>query len=89
NAGRGSVFTWEGGHTLDAAIMDGSGRAAGAVAASTTTRHPVALARAVMEKSRHVLLAGAGADAFARDQGLEQVDNVWFGTEERRQQLDW
>lgn len=89
NAGRGSVFTWEGGHTLDAAIMDGASRAAGAVAGSTTTRHPVALARAVMEKSVHVLLAGEGADQFSRDQGLEQVDNAWFGTEERRQQLDW
>ncbi|WP_084584633.1 isoaspartyl peptidase/L-asparaginase family protein [Sphingomonas azotifigens] len=88
NAGRGSVFTWEGGHTLDAAIMDGANRAAGAVAGSTTTRHPVALARAVMENSRHVLLAGEGADQFAREQQLEQVDNVWFGTEERRRQLD-
>ncbi|NLS25298.1 Isoaspartyl peptidase [Sphingomonas sp. S2M10] len=88
NAGRGSVFTWEGGHTLDAAIMDGRTRAAGAVAGSTTTRHPVALARAVMEKSRHVLLAGEGADQFAREQQLDQVDNAWFGTEERRQQLD-
>lgn len=89
NAGRGSVFTWEGGHTLDAAIMDGASRAAGAVAGSRTTRHPVALARAVMEKSVHVLLAGEGADDFARTHGLEQVDNSWFGTEERRQQLDW
>ncbi|WP_294329436.1 isoaspartyl peptidase/L-asparaginase [uncultured Sphingomonas sp.] len=89
NAGRGSVFTWEGGHTLDAAIMDGSTRAAGAVAGSTTTRHPVALAKAVMENSVHVLLAGEGADQFSRQQGLEQVDNAWFGTEERRQQLDW
>jgi L-asparaginase / beta-aspartyl-peptidase len=88
NAGRGSVFTWEGGHTLDAAIMDGRTRAAGAVAGSTTTRHPVALARAVMEKSRHVLLAGEGADQFAREQALEQVDNARFGTEERRLQLD-
>lgn len=89
NAGRGSVFTWEGGHTLDAAIMDGRTRAAGAVAGATTTRHPVALARAVMEKSPHVLLAGEGADQFAREQALAQVDNGWFGTEERRQQLDW
>lgn len=89
NAGRGSVFTWEGGHTLDAAIMDGRTRAAGAVAGTTTTRHPVTLARAVMEQSRHVLLAGAGADQFAGEQGLEQVDNAWFGTEERRQQLAW
>lgn len=89
NAGRGSVFTWEGGHTLDAAIMDGRTRAAGAVAGATTTRNPVALARAVMDHSPHVLLAGEGADQFARDHALVQVDNAWFGTEERRQQLDW
>jgi beta-aspartyl-peptidase (threonine type) len=89
NAGRGSVFTWEGGHTLDAAIMDGRTRAAGAVAGATTTRNPVALARAVMDHSPHVLLAGEGADQFARDHALVQVDNAWFGTEDRRQQLDW
>lgn len=89
NAGRGSVFTWEGTHTLDAAIMDGRDRAAGAVAGVTTTRHPVALARSVLAASPHVLLAGAGADQFAREQGLEQVDNGWFGTAERRQQLAW
>ncbi|WP_404340046.1 isoaspartyl peptidase/L-asparaginase family protein [Sphingomonas sp. MMS12-HWE2-04] len=88
NAGRGAVFTWDANHTLDAAIMDGRDRNAGAVASSTTTRHPVALARKVMEKSPHVLLAGAGADQFAREQGLEQVDNSWFDTAERRSQLD-
>jgi len=73
NAGRGSVFTWEGGHTLDAAIMDGASRAAGAVAGSTTTRHPVALARAVMEKTPHVLLAGGGAASFAFWNGFAPV----------------
>ncbi len=88
NAGRGAVFTWEGRNELDAAIMDGKRRAAGAVAALTTTRHPVAAARAVMEKSPHVLLAGSGAEQFAREQGLEQVDNDWFATAERRGQLD-
>ncbi|MBO9621469.1 MAG: isoaspartyl peptidase/L-asparaginase [Sphingomonas sp.] len=88
NAGRGAVFTWEGKNELDSAIMDGRTRAAGAVAGITTTRHPVAAARAVMEKSPHVMLAGAGADQFAREQGLEQVDNSWFGTPERRRQLD-
>jgi len=88
NAGRGAVFTWDGRNELDAAIMDGSTRAAGAVAGTTTTRHPVAAARAVMEHSPHVMLSGAGADQFAKDQGLEQVDNSWFATLERRQQLD-
>jgi len=88
NSGRGAVFTWEGGHTLDAAIMDGRDRSAGAVAGSTTTRHPVGLARKVMEASPHVLLSGEGADQFAREQELEQVDNSWFNTPERRSQLD-
>ncbi|WP_448662192.1 isoaspartyl peptidase/L-asparaginase family protein [Sphingomonas sp. CJ20] len=88
NAGRGAVFTWDATNELDAAIMDGSNRDAGAVAAVSTTRHPVAAARAVMAHSPHVLLAGAGADQFAREQGLEQVDNSWFATEERRGQLD-
>jgi len=88
NAGRGAVFTWDAKNELDAAIMDGRNRAAGSVASVTTTRHPVAAARAVMEKSPHVMLSGAGADQFAREQGLEQVDNSWFATPERRQQLD-
>lgn len=88
NAGRGAVFTWDARNELDAAIMDGRTRAAGSVASTTTTRHPVAAARAVMEKSPHVFLAGPGADQFAREQGLEQVDNDWFGTPERRRQLD-
>ena len=88
NAGRGAVFTFEGRNELDAAIMDGSDRSAGAVTGVTTTRHPVGLARAVKERSPHVLLRGRGADQFSREQGLEQVDNSWFATEERRRQLD-
>ncbi|NML06999.1 isoaspartyl peptidase/L-asparaginase [Sphingomonas sp. G-3-2-10] len=88
NAGRGAVFTWDGINELDSAIMDGRTRAAGSIAGSTTTRHPVALARAVMEHSPHVMLSGEGADEFAREQGLEQVENSWFGTPERRRQLD-
>ena len=88
NAGRGAVFTWDGRNELDAAIMDGRTRAAGAVAGVTTTRHPVSLARAVMEKSDHVFLGGAGADAFSRAQKLEQADPSWFATPERRQQLE-
>ena len=88
NAGRGSVFTGEGTIELDAAIMDGEGRHAGAVAGVTATRNPVSLARAVMERSPHVLLAGAGADAFSAEQGLEQAGPDWFATLERREQLD-
>jgi beta-aspartyl-peptidase (threonine type) len=88
NAGRGAVFTFEGRHELDAAIMDGRDRSAGAVTGVTTTRHPVSLARAVKERSPHVLLRGQGADQFSREQGLEQVENGWFATPERRRQLD-
>ena len=88
NAGRGSVLTAEGRVELDAAIMDGRDRRAGAVAGLTTTRAPISAARAVMEKSPHVLLTYDGADRFAREQRLEQVDNGWFVTPERRAQLD-
>lgn len=87
NAGRGAVFTAEGRNELDAAIMDGKTQMAGAVAGVTRTRHPIDLARAVMEKSRHVMLTGAGADRFSLEQGLEQVDPSWFRTEERWQSL--
>ena len=88
NAGRGSVLTHEGSHELDASIMDGRTRAAGAVAGATSTRNPISLARAVMEKSPHVLLAGDGADRFSREQGLKQVSNRYFSTPERRRQLE-
>jgi L-asparaginase / beta-aspartyl-peptidase len=87
NAGRGAVFTAEGKNELDAAIMDGSNLKAGAVAGVTRTRHPISLARAVMEKSPHVMLIGAGADAFAASAGLEQVDPSFFFTERRWQSL--
>ncbi len=87
NAGRGAVFTAEGRNELDAAIMDGATGAAGAVAGVTRTRHPVSLARAVMERSPHVLLAREGADSFALDHGLEQVEPGWFRVEERWQAL--
>ena len=87
NAGRGAVFSAEGKNELDAAIMDGSNLKAGAVAGVTRTRHPISLARAVMEKSPHVMLIGAGADAFAAQNGLEQVDPSFFFTESRWQSL--
>ena len=87
NAGRGAVFTAEGKNELDAAIMDGSNLKAGAVAGVTRTRHPISLARAVMEKSPHVMLIGAGADAFSVQVGLEQVDPSFFFTESRWQSL--
>lgn len=87
NAGRGAVFTSAGTNELDSSIMDGATRQAGAVAGVTHTRHPISLARAVMERSKHVMLAGEGADAFSRESGLEQADPSWFRTEERWQQL--
>ena len=88
NAGRGSVFTYQGTTELDAAIMDGGERRAGAVAGASSTRNPVSLARAVMEKSPHVMLSGPGADQFSRDQGLEQAGPEWFVTPERKRQLE-
>jgi len=88
NAGRGAVFTAEGRNELDAAIMDGRTRAAGAVAGVTQTRHPISLARRVMEQSPHVMLVGAGAEAFARAQGLEEAAPSFFFTERRWRQLE-
>lgn len=88
NAGRGSVLTSTGSIELDAAIMDGRTRAAGAVAGLRTTRAPVSLARRLLEQGPHVFLSGKGADDFARTNGLEQVENSWFEIPERRRQLD-
>ncbi len=88
NAGRGAVFTYEGVNELDAAIMDGRDRRAGAVTGVTRTRNPIGLARAVMEHSPHVMLAREGADRFSVEQGLEQVDPDYFATPERLRQLD-
>lgn len=88
NAGRGSVFTAEGRVECDAAIMSGADRLAGAVAGVRSTRNPITLARAVMEQSPHVFLAGSGADAFARARGIEAAAPEWFETPERRRQLD-
>lgn len=88
NAGKGAVYTWDGGHELDAAIMDGRTRAAGAVAGVTTVRNPILLARKVMEDSPHVMLAGKGAEQFAKEKGLELVPNSFFDTPERRDALE-
>ncbi len=87
NAGRGAVFTAGGRNQLDAAIMDGATLKAGGVACVTRTRNPVTLARAVMEQSRHVMLAGEGADAFGAEHGIEQAEPAWFFTERRWQEL--
>jgi beta-aspartyl-peptidase (threonine type) len=88
NAGRGSVLTASGCIELDAAIMDGRIRRAGAVSGLRTTRAPISLARRLLEQGPHVFLSGHGADDFARDAGLEQVDNKWFEVPERRRQLE-
>jgi L-asparaginase / beta-aspartyl-peptidase len=88
NAGRGSVFTYEGGISMDAAIMDGQTRAAGAISGTTITRNPISLARRVMEDSPHVLLSGVGADEFAKEKGLATEEPSYFETPERREQLD-
>lgn len=83
NSGRGAVFTAAGRNELDASIMDGATLSAGAVAGVTQVRHPISLARAVMDNSRHVMLQGEGAETFAREQGLEIVEPAYFFTERR------
>jgi L-asparaginase / beta-aspartyl-peptidase len=88
NAGRGAALTREGAAELDAAIMDGRQQRAGAVASVRHVRNPVELARRVMEKSRHVLLVGAGAEEFALEEGIALVPNHYFRTPERLRQLD-
>ncbi len=87
NAGKGSVFTHDGKNELDAAIMDGNTLRAGAVADVQRVKNPILLARAVMEHSPHVMLAGDGAEEFAKEQGIDLVDPAYFHTEERWQQL--
>jgi L-asparaginase / beta-aspartyl-peptidase len=88
NAGRGSVFTLDGRNELDASIMEGRTLKAGAVCGLTRIRNPVELARAVMEKSEHVMLAGAGAEEFASSQGFSFVPHSYFHTAARWAQLE-
>lgn len=88
NAGRGSVLAANGLHELDASIMDGRDLGAGAVTGVRSVRNPVLLARLVMERSPHVMLAGEGAEEFAREQGLEPVPNDYFATERRQRELE-
>ena len=87
NAGRGSAFASDGTNEMDAALMNGETLAAGSVAGIHFTRHPIALARAVMEHTPYVMMVGAGADAFSRAQGLEQQPASFFFTEMRWQEF--
>ena len=88
NAGKGSVYTWDGQHELDASIMHGAQLDAGAVAGVATVQSPIALARAVMEQSPHVMLASRGAEQFARELGIPEVSPAYFGTERRKRALE-
>jgi L-asparaginase / beta-aspartyl-peptidase len=83
NAGKGAVFTHDGKNELDASIMNGKTLEAGAVAGVTVIKNPISAARAVMEKSEHVMMVGAGAEKFAKESGLEIVDPSYFFTQER------
>src|SRR5512139_2219804 len=88
NAGRGAVLSANGLHELDASIMDGRDLSAGAVTGVRNVRNPIVLARLVMERSPHVMLAGEGADEFALEQALEPVPNEYFTTDRRRRELE-
>lgn len=88
NAGRGAVFSADGINELDAAIMDGATREAGAVSAVTKARNPVTLAKAVMEQSPHVMLTSSGADRFGAEHEIEQAAPAWFHTDERWRQYE-
>lgn len=88
NAGRGAVFTWDGVNELDASIMDGSDRSAGAVTGVTSIKNPILLADAVRTESDHVFLMGEGAEAFAATQDIATAPPEWFATEARRESLE-
>ena len=83
NAGKGAVFTHDGKNELDSSIMDGKSLAAGAVAGVRHVKNPITLARAVMEKSPHVMMVGDGAEQFAKEQKIELVDEKYFWTQQR------
>jgi L-asparaginase / beta-aspartyl-peptidase len=87
NAGKGAVFTHDGIVELDASVMEGKSLKAGAIAAVRDIKNPIRVARAVMEKSEHVMLSGLGASQFAKEQGFEPVENSYFYTEKRFQSL--
>jgi len=88
NAGKGAVFTAAGAHELDASIMDGRDLSCGAVAGVRTVKNPISLARLVMERTRHVLLAADGAEKFADEMKVDRVPNSYFDTEKRRRSLE-
>ncbi len=88
NAGKGAVFTWEGANELDASIMDGRDRSAGAVTGVTTVKNPILLADKVRTDSPHVFLMGEGAETFAMEQGFEVTPPEYFATERRREALE-
>ncbi|MGM0481684.1 MAG: isoaspartyl peptidase/L-asparaginase family protein [Pseudomonadota bacterium] len=87
NSGVGAVYNWDAEHELDASLMEGAQGNAGAVSGAKTVKSPIQLAREIMEQSVHVMLSGDGAQQFARQQGLQMVDNSYFNTERRYQQL--
>lgn len=88
NAGKGAVFNAEGKHELDASIMNGADLSCGAVAGVTIVKNPISLARLVMTETKHVLLSGDGADAFARQIPVPLVSNDYFDTDEKRESLE-
>ena len=83
NAGKGAVYTHEGGHELDAAIMVGNSRKAGTITGVKTVKNPISLARLVMENSKHIMFAGDGAETYADKMGVERVKQEYFDTESR------